>query len=128
MPPPEQLARQQIDTMLLNAGWSIQNFRELNLAGKAVALREVPLKSGRCDYLLLLNRKPVGVVEAKKVGTRLSNVAEQSRHYGESLPDFLATDGILPFYYESTGAGERPVEKRPLPERRYFVAHIAVTH
>ena len=104
MPPPEQLARQQIDMMLLDAGWSIQNFRELNLAGKGVALREVPLKSGRCDYLLLVNRKPVGVVEAKKLGTRLSNVAEQSRHYGENLPDFLATDGVLPFYYESTGA------------------------
>jgi type I restriction enzyme R subunit len=44
------------------------------------------------------------VVEAKKVGTRLSKVAEQSRHYGENLPDFLATDDILPFYYESTGA------------------------
>ena len=104
MPPPEQLARQQIDTMLLDAGWIIQNFRELNLAGKGIALREVPLKFGRCDYLLLVNRKPVGVVEAKKVGTRLSNVADQSRHYGENLPDFLATDGILPFYYESTGA------------------------
>jgi type I restriction enzyme R subunit len=104
MPPPEQVARQKIDTMLLDAGWTIQNFRQLNLAGKGVALREVPLKSGRCDYLLLINRKPVGVVEAKKVGTRLSNVADQSRHYGENLPDFLATDGILPFYYESTGA------------------------
>jgi type I restriction enzyme R subunit len=104
MPPPEQVARQKIDTMLLDAGWTIQNFRELDLAAKSVALREVPLKFGRCDYLLLTNRQPVGVVEAKKMGTRLSKVAEQSRHYGENLPDFLATHDILPFYYESTGA------------------------
>jgi hypothetical protein len=34
MPPPEQLARQQIDTMLLDAGWTIQNFRELDLTAK----------------------------------------------------------------------------------------------
>lgn len=95
MPLPEQVARQKIDAMLLDAGWTIQNFRELDLAAKSVALREVPLKSGRCDYLLLLNRKPVGVVEAKKVGTRLSKVAEQSRHYGENLPDFLATDAVF---------------------------------
>jgi type I site-specific restriction endonuclease len=29
-------------------------------------LREVPLKSGTCDYLLLVDRKALGVVEAKK--------------------------------------------------------------
>jgi type I restriction enzyme R subunit len=104
MPTPEELARQQIDAMLIGAGWIIQNFRGLNLAaGKSVALRKVPLKSGRCDYLLLVDRKPVGVVEAKKTGTRLSGAAEQSRHYGENLPDFLSTAGTLPFYYESTG-------------------------
>ena len=105
MPTPEELARQQIDAMLTSAGWNIQNFRALDLGvAKGVALREVPLKSGRCDYLLLIDRKPVGIVEAKKVGTRLSGAAQQSQHYGEDLPDFLSTAGTLPFYYESTGA------------------------
>src|SRR5436190_8681419 len=37
-------------------------------AAKGIAVREVPLKSGRCDYLLLVDRKPIGVVEAKKKG------------------------------------------------------------
>ena len=68
-------------------------------------MREVPLKSGRCDYLLLVDRQALGVVEAKKEGTTLSMVAEQSAHYSASLPDFIQAiaPGSLPFLYESTG-------------------------
>ena len=32
------------------------------------------MTTGPCDYLLLVDRKPVGVVEAKKVGTARSGV------------------------------------------------------
>ncbi len=39
-----------------------------------MALPDVPLKGGRC-YLRLADRKPVGVVEAKKTGATLSTVA-----------------------------------------------------
>ncbi len=52
------------------------------------ALREVPLKSGCCDYLLLVNRQPLGVAEAKKEGITLSIGADQSAHYAANLPDF----------------------------------------
>ena len=103
---PEEIARQQIDTMLIASGWVIQDFKALNLsAARGIALREVPLRSGRCDYLLLVDRIPVGVVEAKKQGATLSAVAEQSGHYAENLPLFLAalTPGRLRFLYESTG-------------------------
>ena len=103
---PEQLARRQIDAMLTASGWVVQDFKALNLsAARGIAVREVPLASGRCDYLLLVDRAPVGVVEAKKEGTTLSTVAEQSAHYAENLPDFLAalTPGTLRFLYESTG-------------------------
>ena len=53
-----------------------------------------------------MDRKSLGVVEAKKEGTLLSGVAEQSGHYGKNLPDFLAATvtSSLPFLYESTGA------------------------
>jgi type I restriction enzyme R subunit len=101
---PEQKARQQIDELLSAAGWQIQDYKTLDLsAGRGVAVREVPLKSGRCDYLLLADRTPVGIIEAKKEGTTLSTVADQSGPYGENLPDFFRIDGPLPFYYESTG-------------------------
>jgi type I restriction enzyme R subunit len=34
---PEQLARQQIDAMLIQAGWIIQDYKALNLgAGKGI--------------------------------------------------------------------------------------------
>jgi PelA/Pel-15E family pectate lyase len=103
---PEEIAREQIDAQLLASGWIIRDYKALNLsAGRGIPLREVPLKSGTCDYLLLVDRKPVGVVEAKKQGTLLSGVAEQSGHYAENLPDFLAAmvAGSMPFVYESTG-------------------------
>jgi len=103
---PEQQARQIIDAQLVASGWAIQDYAKADFsAGRGIALREVPLKSGTTDYLLLVDRKPVGVIEAKKEGTLLSGVAEQSGHYAENLPDFLAAalSGPLPFLYESTG-------------------------
>ncbi|MEJ7745476.1 MAG: type I restriction-modification enzyme R subunit C-terminal domain-containing protein [Luteimonas sp.] len=103
---PERRARQQIDAQLIAAGWFVQDYKQFDpSAGRGIALREAPLKSGTCDYLLLVDRKAVGVVEAKKVGTLLSGVAEQSVHYAKSLPDFIKSNapGLLPFLYESTG-------------------------
>jgi type I restriction enzyme R subunit len=103
---PEQRAREQIDAQLLACGWVVQDYSAVDFsAGRGVALREVKLKTGRCDYFLLVDRKPVGMVEAKKEGTTLSGVAEQSARYASGLPDFLAAGltGPLPFLYESTG-------------------------
>jgi type I restriction enzyme R subunit len=103
---PEEKARQQIDAMLIASGWVVQDYKAFNpSAARGIALREVPLQSGRCDYLLLVDRKALGVVEAKKEGTTLSTVADQSGHYAENLPDFIeaVAPGSLPFLYESTG-------------------------
>ena len=67
----------------------MQDYKDVDPgAVRGIALREVPLKAGRCDYLLLVDRKVVGVVEAKKVGVTLSTVADQSARYGKNLPDF----------------------------------------
>ena len=123
---PEQEARQQIDEMLTASGWVVQAYKSYNkTAGPGIALCEVPLKSGRCDYLLLVNGVPLGVLEAKKHGITLSTIADQSSLYGENLPDFLKTSQILPFYYESTGVetyfrDDRDPEPR---SRRVFSFH-----
>src|SRR5438445_4010580 len=125
---PEETARQRIDAMLTASGWIVQNYKALNLsAGRGIAVREVPLKTGPCDYLLLVDRKPIGIVEAKKKGTTLSTVADQSGRYAAGLPDFLAAGltGPLPFLYESTGVetffrDERDPEPR---SRRVFSFH-----
>jgi type I restriction enzyme R subunit len=58
---------------------------------------------GTSDYLLLVDRAAIGAVEAKKVGTLLSGVAEQSDHYAANLPEFFQTltAGSLPFRFKS---------------------------
>ena len=131
---PEQLAREHIDALLIAAGWVIQDYRAFNPgAARGIALREVPLESGRCDYLLLVDRLPLGVIEAKKEGTTLSTVSEQSAHYGENLPDFLANllpgTKKIPFAYESTGVETLFREERdPHPRsRRVFAFHQPAT-
>ena len=126
---PEQEARQVIDKSLSECGWIVQDYKALDLsAGRGIAVREVPLKSGRCDYLLLVDRKPVGVIEAKKAGSTLSTVADQSKLYGESLPDFL-NPGPIPFYYESTGVETFFRDERdPAPRsRQVFAFHQPAT-
>ena len=87
---PEKRARQQIDAQLVASGWVVQDYKSLDFAaGRGVALREVPTKTGPCDYLLLVDRIALGVIEAKKAGVKLSVVAEQSQRYATNLPELL---------------------------------------
>jgi type I restriction enzyme R subunit len=106
---PEQHARQQIDEMLAQSGWAVQSFKQLNIfAQLGVAVREFPLKSGKADYMLYVDGKAVGVVEAKPVGHSLIGVETQSAKYQDGLPDTLPHYRLpLPFAYESTGEETR---------------------
>ena len=108
---PEQEARQKIDSQLIAAGWCVQDARALNLyAGRGVAVREFKLKPGhgQADYLLYVDGKAVGVVEAKRVGHTLTGVEAQADKYGSGLPDDLpAWRRPLPFLYQSTGVETR---------------------
>ena len=77
---PEQRSRRDIDADLNAAGWLVQNRDELDLtAGRGIAVREFPMKSGfgQADYLLYLDRKAAGAIEAKAEGT-LTGVEAQS--------------------------------------------------
>ena len=118
---PEQEARLNIDNLLEQAGWSVQNTSAVNLyAASGVAVREFSLKSGHgtADYLLYVNQKAAGVVEAKPEGSTLTGVEVQSEKYSTGLPDSLpAHRRPLPFLYESTGA-ETQFTNRLDPEPR----------
>ena len=118
---PEQEARVNIDRLLGQAGWSVQNADSINLyASCGVAVREFPLKSGHgtADYLLYVNQKTAGVVEAKPEGSTLTGVEVQSEKYSTGLPDNLpAHQHPLPFLYESTGV-ETQFTNRLDPEPR----------
>jgi type I restriction enzyme, R subunit len=102
---PEQKARQLIDSLLIQSGWVVQDYADLNLyAGAGVACREFPLKSGFADYLLYADGKCIAVVEAKPEGHTLTGVETQSGKYLEGLPANLPHFRLpLPFAYESTG-------------------------
>jgi type I restriction enzyme, R subunit len=78
---PEDRARANIDELLTDAGWVLQDKRSTNLsARRGVAVREFPLKSGHgeADYLLFVDEAPIGVVEAKKEGDTLTGVELQT--------------------------------------------------
>jgi type I restriction enzyme R subunit len=76
---PEERARQKIDQLLIDADWVIQDHKDLNLGSSlGVAVREFPVSSGFADYMLFVDRKAVGVIEAKPEGTTLSSVEYQS--------------------------------------------------
>lgn len=103
---PEEEARKLIDAQLEAAGWVIQDRQALNRkASLGVAVREYPMASGPCDYLLLVDGKACGVIEAKPEGSTLSGVADQSSRYQHGAPDQLASWGSpLRFGYEASGA------------------------
>jgi type I restriction enzyme R subunit len=101
---PESIARQEIDRLLESAGWIIQNQDTLALgAGRGIAVREFRLTTGPADYLLFVDRKVVGVIEAKKAGETLSGYEIQAQRYSAGLlPQLQAPIKPLPFLYQST--------------------------
>lgn len=117
---PEQKAREIIDNKLSLAGWIIQDLKDFNpSASLGIAVREYPTESGEADYILFLERKPVGVIEAKKEGVTLSAVHDQTTRYSADNLKYIRKDEILPFQYESTGTETLFTDARdPSPRQR----------
>lgn len=100
-----------IDSQLEAAGWLVQDGMALNLfAGQGIAVREAIMAAGhgRADYLLYVDRRVVGVIEAKPVGTTLSGVEWQSAMYATGLPEqhrkrAILIEDRLPFVFEASG-------------------------
>lgn len=106
---PEERARATIDEYLRHAGWDVQNREEMNLYGSpmaGVAVREPHLKTGFADYLLFVDGKALGVIEAKKAGVPLTGVEAQAERYAGGLQDHMQAwlpEQPLHFLYQSTG-------------------------
>ena len=89
---PELRARENIDRLLTAAGWAVQGIAAVNLhVTRGVAIREFPLNPGHgfADYLLYVDAKACGVIEAKKQGATLTGVELQSGRYAQGLPATL---------------------------------------
>lgn len=124
---PEQLARDQIDKQLITCGWLIQNKNRINLnAGIGIAVREYQTNVGPADYILFVDKKPVGVIEAKREeeGLHLTMHESQTEDYAAAKLKYLNNDPLV-FLYESTGEVTRFTDYRdPKPRsREVFTFH-----
>ena len=120
---PEQIARDAIDAQLSASGWAVQYKGGINLsAGEGQAVREYTTDTGPADYVLFVDGKPVGVIEAKKdtLGHKLTTVEDQTSEYGAAKLKWIQHTGQpLPFLYEATGTVTRFTDQRdPKPRSR----------
>ncbi len=123
---PEATARINIDQMLTKAGWKAQNRKDADLgASLGIAIREYVFTTGEADYALFVDRKPVGVVEAKPEGTTVSAVFDQARKYADGQPRYFQLTQALPFIYVSTGVETYFCDSRDpdFRSRRVFSFH-----
>lgn len=102
---PEQKARDSIDKQLFGCGWLVQDKSKINLsAGPAIAVREYQTDAGPADYVLFVDKKPVGVIEAKRKeeGIHLTTHEDQSVEYASAKLKYLDNDP-LPLYMKASG-------------------------
>jgi type I restriction enzyme R subunit len=124
---PEQQARDVIDKQLTACGWVIQNKNQINLtAGIGVAVREYSTEVGPADYVLFVNRKPLGIIEAKRQeeAVKFSTHEAQVEEYASAKLKSIDNQSI-PFLYLSTGELTRFCDTRdPSPRfREVFTFH-----
>ncbi len=120
---PEQIARDAIDAQLRAAGWDVQSKDGINFhSGAGQAVREYSTATGPADYVLFVDGRPVGVVEAKKesLGQNITEVEDQTAEYSTAKLKWVqATGEALPFLYEATGVITRFTDQRdPKPRSR----------
>ena len=119
---PEQKARDVIDAKLESAGWKLQSKNKIDFsAGRGIAVREYPTDVGPADYVLFVDKKPTGVVEAKPAtqGHNITTVEDQSTGYANANLKWVGNKEPLPFVYESTGELTRFTDSRdPNPRSR----------
>ncbi|WPB91914.1 DEAD/DEAH box helicase family protein [Streptomyces malaysiensis] len=108
----EAQVRAELDRILEQAGWVVQDDNAKNLYAEGdpgvagVAVREVTTAVGRADYLLYVNQRLVGVVEAKREGADLEGAMHQAARYAAGLTrsqQLSAWRASLPFRYVADG-------------------------
>lgn len=127
-PPTDKLeaqTREEIDQKLALAGWVVQDKKRINLfESLGVAVREMDTATGPADYMLFIDGKACGIIEAKREGADLGHVADQSGRYANSkshcIERWVPDDQPLPFLYEATNHEIRFRDERdPTPRSRH---------
>ncbi|MHB8473280.1 MAG: type I restriction endonuclease subunit R [Gammaproteobacteria bacterium] len=119
---PEQKARDHIDALLKQAGWTVQQNKKIDLnAGLGQAVREYQTDVGPADYVLFVDKKAIGVIEAKREeqGHNITAVESQTETYAAAKLKWVNNKEPLRFLYESTGVITRFTDARdPKPRSR----------
>ena len=119
---PEERARQWIDQKLSEAGWTVIDRDEFSPEMTAVAIREVAMRDKlEADYLLLVDGKAAGVLEAKREEVSLSNphLIAQAEKYAQKVQPWYPTWELpLPLVYLSNGR-EIAFKDRRDPKAKY---------
>jgi len=101
----EQIARDRIDAMLMGSGWVIQHRSKISLStALGLAVQEYPTGIGPADYLLFVDKNPVGGIEAKRVeeGVHLTVHEDQTEGYPTAKLRLQNNEPLF-FGFESTG-------------------------
>lgn len=119
---PEQITRDRIDEQLEASGWKVQSNKAINFAiGDGQAVREYQTDAGQADYVLFVDGKAIGVIEAKpeNMGHKITSVEEQTEKYATAKLKWINNDEPLPFLYEATGGLIHFTDQRdPKPRAR----------
>lgn len=116
---PEEEARVLIDEKLATAGWAVVSRSEYSEKQNAQAVMEaITIGKKEADYILFLDGKAIGVLEAKRAENNLgTQVADQVAGYSIGLPSWCQTWSTpLPFLFMSNG------DKLLFCDRRNFAA------
>lgn len=120
---PEQKARLLIDSQLAASGWLVSKDKDAWRSGGAVAIEEWIFPNGnRADYLLFVEGKAIGVVEAKPAKTLMGGIHHQADQYASSLE--LITPSWrkpLPFIYVANGSVVLFADRRDVYSRQRVV-------
>ncbi len=104
---PEEIARVWIDQKLEEAGWKVIDRNEFAPNMTAVAIREASMQGGlEADYLLLINGKAAGVLEAKRAEVSLEDphlIAQAEKYTTKLRPWYAAWELPLKFVWISNG-------------------------
>lgn len=94
---PEQKARDNIDALLAQAGWSVQSSKKIDFnIGIGQAVREYKTDFGPADYVLFIDKVAVGVIEAKREDLRQNLTAVEQQTEGYALAKIKWLSNIKP--------------------------------
>jgi len=125
---PELIARDNIDQKLVDAGWVVHDQKAIDFnAGQGIAVRKYQTDIGWAEYVLVVEKKAVGVIEVKpKDGDhKITTIEDQSQCYANatllSHPKNAFSDQLVP--QDPNNEHDSFLRKRIRLEKKIHIRH-----